>query len=284
MKLPTPNGADLYAGYFSKNSHAASGYRVAAPLPEDRSASIPFSLSLNIRGSGELAIVPTGKETTVNLSSSWPSPSFSGEYLPTSNSVSEEGFEAEWKVSYLNRNFPQYSEDFVQQYTLESSLLGVRLVEPVDGYVQTARSVKYGILVIALTFLSFFLMEVISKKRIHPLQYILVGVALVVFYTLLVAISEHMLFGWAYFISAVATIGLVTFYISAVLKSAKLTFTQGAGMAIIYGFIFIILRLEDYSLLAGSVGLFLLVAILMVLTRRVNWYRDMGGSLKAAEA
>ncbi|MEL6536640.1 MAG: cell envelope integrity protein CreD, partial [Bacteroidota bacterium] len=271
MTLPEPSGVNPYRGYFSKESYYSSGFKVAAPLPVDHSESIPFQFQLDIRGSGELALIPMGKETTFQLTSPWPSPSFAGEYIPTERKITDEGFTAEWKVSYLNRGFPQYSNDFIKQHTLESSLFGVRLVEPVDGYVQTERSVKYGILIIALTFLSFFLMEVISKKRIHPFQYILVGVALVVFYTLLVAISEHILFGWAYLISAAATITLITFYISAVLKSAKLTITQGAGLAIIYTFIFVILRLEDYSLLAGSVGLFLLVGILMLLTRRVNW-------------
>ena len=276
MTLPMPSGASIETeGYFNKNRNLAAGFEAHIPLELTSGQQLSFEMDLPIKGSGELGFVPTGKETTVSLTSDWSSPSFAGAYLPNQPETGADGFKATWNVSYLNRGFPQSANDFAQEYSLEHSLFGVRLIEPVDSYVQTSRSVKYGILIITLTFLGFFLMEVISKRKIHPLQYILVGVALVVFYTLLVSLSEHTTFGWSYLIAASATIALITFYISAVLKSARLTFTQAFGLTIVYTFIFVILRLEDYSLLAGSVGLFFVVGLLMALTRKVNWYEHL---------
>ena len=282
MTLPYPAGVNPYTRYFEKSTAASSGLKALANLNGQPISPIKFQLAMSLHGTGSLAFLPLGKETTVKLSSPWPSPSFAGAYLPVTHDTNEDGFNAKWAVSYLNRGFPQHSTDMIHKYSLEQALLGVRLVEPVNSYVQTERSVKYGMLVIVLTFISFFLTEVISKRRIHPFQYILVGGALVVFYTLLLSISEHVSFEWAYLTSALATIGLVTFYISAVLRSAKLTATQAAGLVIIYGFIFIILRLEDYSLLAGSIGLFILISLLMVLTRRVNWYQNDGAIQSAS--
>lgn len=274
MSLPYLGGDNSY-NFFSKDHTEASGLQAKVPIAPDQREALPFSISLKLKGSEEISFIPLGKETRVNVTSAWHSPSFSGEYLPTLSNVTEDGFSATWNVSHLNRGFPQQSNDYINEHTLESTLFGVRLIDPVDGYVQTQRSVKYGILVIALAFLSFFLMEVISNRRIHPFQYVLVGVSLVVFYALLISISEHLPFGWAYFISAVATVSLISFYISSILKSAKLTFLQATGLVTIYSFIFIILRLEDYSLLAGSVGVFILVSILMMLTRKINWYRHL---------
>ncbi len=231
-----------------------------------------FSFDLNINGSRTLSFEPVGMTTNVKLTSSWANPSFKGTFLPDSRKISDSGFVAEWKVLHLNRNYPQIWID--NQYITSESDFGVDLMVPVDHYTKSSRASKYAILVIGLSFLVYFFVEVMQKMRIHPFQYILVGLAICIFYLLLLSFSEHMKFNVAYIISALATIGAVTVYSGAIFRKRKPTIVMGLVQVLLYGFMFVIIQLEDYALLVGSVAMFIVLIVLMYLSRRINWYED----------
>ena len=259
------------------------GLGISAPL----SASIKnkntdgyeFSFKLNLNGSRDLHFIPVGRITEISLKSDWDKPSFGGAFLPDTRTVADDGFEASWKIIDLNRGYPQ--SWLGSTYNIYSSASGVKLLAGIDSYTKSIRSVKYAILIIVLTFLVFFFAEVFNKKRIHPIQYILVGLSMILFYALLVSISEIAGFGWAYLISSIATIGLITLYSKSVLANAKMALIQGSILAFLYLFVYIILQLEDYALLIGSALLFSILAIVMYLSRKVDWYGvggDRGGN------
>lgn len=250
-----------------------SGISVPVALAWDDSAStvdIPFSIDLSLRGSDFIHFVPLGKTTTVEMSSGWNSPSFDGAFLPQERDVNTDGFTANWKVLNLNRPYPQDFKGSVQG--INESAFGVTLLLPVDHYQKSTRAAKYAVLFITLTFVVFFFIQIMGKVRIHPVQYILVGFALCMFYTLLISISEHLLFGWAYLIAAGSIVSLVSFYAHGTFKSIKLTGVLSAIMILLYGFIFSIIQLQDLALLVGSVGLFLALAVIMYVTRKIDWY------------
>lgn len=232
---------------------------------------IPYSFGLNLNGSEGLDFVPLGRETNVELASVWQSPNFGGAFLPEKMEVNKEGFKANWKVLQLNRNFPQSWAGNTNQDIL-SSAFGVNLLIPVDEYQKNSRANKYAILFIALTFLIFFFSEVMNKLRIHPMQYLLVGLALVLFFSLLLSLTEHFNFNFAYLISSLSTISMVTLYSKHIFKSLQMSMLQAGIMLIVYGFIFAILQLQDYSLLVGSIGLFFILAIVMYISRKIDWY------------
>jgi len=235
-----------------------------------------FSFDLNLNGSEYLYFTPLGKQTRVKLFSDWTNPSFDGAFLPYDHNINENGFEAEWKVLHLNRSYPQ--KWLGDNYNITNSTFGVKLLLPVDHYQKSERSVKYAIMFISLTFLIFFFTEILNKKRIHPIQYLLVGLGLSIFYTLLVSLSEHCSFNLAYFIASFAIITLITSYSYSMLKSFRLTSIVALVLIILYAFLFIILQLQDYSLLLGSIGLFLALAIVMYLSRKVNWYANLNNN------
>ena len=217
--------------------------------------------------------MPLGGETRVQLSSPWPSPSFDGAFLPSERSVGEKGFDAQWYVLSLNRGYGQrWIRGQVESYTFLDSVFGVELMIPVDTYLKSLRSVKYGILFVLLPFLIFFLFEVVGSRRVHPFQYLLVGLAVCLFYLLLVSVSEHLSFDWSYLLAGVATTALITFYSSAVLAARRRTWIMSLVLASGYLFLYAALKSEDYALLIGSLGLFVILAGVMVLTRRINWY------------
>lgn len=250
----------------------SSGMSVRVPVRQPDSARINyrFSLDLNLNGSGDLNFVPLGRETTVQLTSNWSNPSFDGNFLPDTNNVTDDGFEAEWKVLHLNRNYPQQWRG-AAHHTYDSQF-GVRLLLPVDQYQKSTRTAKYAIMIIALTFLIFFFIEIMNAKRIHPIQYILVGLALCIFYALLLSLSEHISFNLAYIAAGVAVIGLITVYAQSMFKSIKLTAVLSGVLVILYGFVFTLLQLQDYALLMGSIGLFIVLAAVMWLSRKIDWY------------
>jgi inner membrane protein len=227
-----------------------------------------FSLSLDLKGSEDLQFVPVGKETSVNVQSKWPDPSFNGNFLPDERVINDSGFSASWKVLYLNRNYPQQWKDAT--YELEKSSFGVSLLVPVDAYQKSSRSVKYAILCILLTFTAFLLIELIYNKVIHSLQYVLVGFALCIFYTLLLSISEYIVFNAAYLIAAIATIALITLYVKSILQSGRMALFIGLTLTILYGFMFVLIQSQDYALLMGSVGLFIIIALVMYFSRRIR--------------
>lgn len=229
-----------------------------------------FSFKLSINGSRDLQIVPVGKTSKISLQSDWDAPSFSGAFLPDSRTVSSSGFEASWKIIDLNRGFPQ--SWLGSSHNIYTTASGVSLLSGVDDYAKTQRSVKYAVLMITLTFLIFFFAEIFNRKKIHPVQYILVGLAIVLFYSLLISISEIIGFGVAYLISSLATIGLITLYSKSVLASNRLAIIQGLILSFLYLFIYIILQIEDYALVMGSILLFVILAIIMHLSRKIDWY------------
>lgn len=233
-----------------------------------------FKLQLHIKGSENLSFTPTGKTTHVNITSSWTHPSFDGSFLPVADPViNDKGFVAEWKVQHLNRNYPQSWKE--GNYNIEESRFGVTLLQPVDSYAKTMRSVKYAILFIALTFGLYFFLEILQKRTVHPIQYVLVGLALSIFYTLLLSVSEYLHFTVAYSIAATATIALITLYTKSIFHKWRIAALFGALLTLLYTFIFVLLQLQDGALLVGSIGLFILLAITMYYSRKISWYGQL---------
>ena len=235
-----------------------------------------FNFEIELKGSQNLNFVPVGKTTDVTLTSNWNTPSFSGTYLPDKREITNEGFTANWNILNLNRNFPQLGTG--HQYNLQESAFGTDLLLPVDNYKKSYRVARYAILFLALTFMVFFFVEVLNKVFIHPIQYLLVGIAIIVFYTLLLSFSEHIHFNLAYIISAVLTLSLITGYTSAILKSVKVGSLIMGILLVLYTFIFTIIQLEDFALLIGSIGVFLILAIVMYFSRKIDWYNIRIGS------
>lgn len=232
---------------------------------------VPFKMILNLKGSQALKFLPIGKETVVSLTSNCHTPSFCGNFLPTTREVKEDGFESEWKISYVNRSYPQVMIGDIDEDGMRESEFGVNLLIPVQHYQKTLRCVKYAELFVILTFVLFFFIEIIQKRKVHPLQYTLVGLALTLFYSLLLSMSEHIGFVSSYWISAIMTVVLITLYSAGVLKIRKTAAYIGAALFGLYTYIFILIRMETYALLAGSLGLFVILAVLMYLSQRINW-------------
>ncbi len=239
-----------------------------APVSVSADKEIQFSSVIAINGSEQLLFTPVGKETTVKLSSAWPDPSFTGGQLPD-HRISDSGFVATWKSLAHTRNFPQAWKE--SKYNLQSASFGADLFIPVNGYQKTMRSVKYAILCILLTFAAFFIIETVNKKSVHPFQYALIGLALILFYTLLLSFSEYTGFNVAYIIASVATVGLIAWFVKGILQSSRLTTVLGIILALMYSYIFTILQLQDYSLLLGSIGLFLTLAVIMHFSKKIQW-------------
>jgi inner membrane protein len=230
---------------------------------------IQFSTHLIINGSGQLSFTPVGKETTAKIQSAWPDPSFTGAQLPQSSTINKKGFTAQWKSLAHTRNFPQAWKE--TSYDVGSSAFGSDLFIPVNGYQKTMRSVKYAVLCILLTFTAFFLIETTNKKSVHPVQYALIGFALILFYTLLLSFSEYVGFNAAYAIAGIATIGLITWFVKGILGSFKLSAFLSGILILMYSYVFTILQLQDYALLLGSLGLFFTLAVVMHYSKKIQW-------------
>jgi len=256
-----------------------SGITVDVPdLQEKLDRNIEFQFSLDLQGSRNLSFTPVGNQTEVQLTSPWPSPSFNGNFLPDSREVGQGGFKATWSVLQLNRNFPQWWIGDSNAVKMKESAFGVDLILPLDDYQKSFRSAKYAVMTIALTFLVFFLVEILNRKKIHPFQYTLVGLALCLFYTLLVSISEHSNFNLAYGISTLGIVAMISLYSLSIFKARKLTLLLVVILGGIYGFLFVTLQLADYALLMGSIGLALILGATMYFTRNINWYQlSIGG-------
>lgn len=238
-----------------------------------------FEITLPLRGSSELHFVPVGKKTSVKISSSWPSPSFNGSFLPTKREVKENGFNAEWDISPFGKDLPPFIVESQSQSTFFHNSLfsnhafGVDFFFPADFYQKTIRSAKYGVLFVVFTFLTFFLFEVLYKLRVHPFQYLLVGVALSIFYLLLISLSEQIGFLPAYLIASAATIALITIYCMKIFNSTRHGGIIGGVLVVLYAYLYFILGNTDYALLIGSISLFFITALVMYLTRNINWYK-----------
>jgi inner membrane protein len=219
-----------------------------------------------------LFIAPLGRDTTVDLKSNWNSPSFQGAWLPSQRTVNVNGFEAAWTIPYLGRNYPQsWNSEKLMKEKIAASQFGVNLIAAVDKYRMAERSVKYAGLFILLTFAAIWLIEILVKFRVHFLQYLLLGFALCIFYLLELSLSEHMRFTAAYAIAALAIIVMITAYGKVMLKTFKKAAIVGSIVIALYTYLYIILCNEDYALLMGSIGLFVILGLIMFLTRRVNW-------------
>jgi len=234
--------------------------------------SFDFAMKLSIQGSSSLSFAPLGQETTARLRSSWPHPSFTGAYLPSTRKITAKGFEAGWKVSYFGRNFPQEFTDDKEVKPADTSF-GVTLYQPVDFYQKCVRAVKYGFLFISLTFLCFFLFEVFMGLKIHPLQYLMVGSALCLFYLLFLSLSEYMSFIVSYLTASAGVIAMITGYSVKVLRTRKRGGIMAGLLAALYAYLFLLLQNEDYTLLLGSVALFVILGAVMYITRNIDWYR-----------
>lgn len=237
-------------------------------------ASIPFEMRVGLRGSHSLRVAPVGLNSDVQLASTWPDPSFQGAFLPTDREVGPEGFRARWQMSSYGRSFPQQWTEHspLSPAAVATSLFGVDLEPVVDSYRSVERAIKYGVLPIALLFTAFFLFEVIAAVRIHPFQYTLVGLALCLFYLALLALSEVVSFGAAYWAGAAAATLMVSLYCARALRGGRRAGVVAVGLPAVYGFLFVILRLQDYSLLIGTAGLFVALGLVMWVTRNIDWY------------
>lgn len=238
----------------------------------DLKQTMNFELDLVLNGSEDLSVEALGKTSEVAMKSDWSQPSFTGGFLPANREVTDKGFTAGWIVTHLNRNFPQQWND--RKFNTHDAKLGVELLIPIDHYQKSMRSVKYAILFIALNFIIFIFIENKNKARIHPFQYSLVAFALLMFYALLTSISEQIGFNWAYLISAVAVTLLISWYTYTTLKNARMMSWITLLQCGLYLFLFTILQLQDYALLAGSIGLFVILAIIMRASQQIKWYSE----------
>ena len=235
--------------------------------------SAAFEMSLRLNGTDTLRILPLGDSTEVALTSPWPSPSFIGGYLPRSHEVTDEGFSANWQVASLGRAIPSiWTTGHTAVADIWNAALGVNLYMPVSIYQLMFRAVNYAILFIALSFVAYFLFEIMTKLRVHPLQYLLVGFANAMFFLLLLSLAEHIGFGVAYLLSSVASTALITGYSAAVLGDRRRGAMMAVVLGILYAFLYLTLKAETYALLAGAVGLWVALAAIMYVTRRIDWY------------
>lgn len=252
-------------------------------LSSTKNTALRFNFDLDIKGSNELSFLHVGKSTEVNVQGNWKNPSFIGRYLPEQRTISDSSFYAVWKMPYFNRPFPQqWIEENTNMIAADSSNVefgkernvigsfGVKFLMPVDQYQKTLRSAKYAILIIMLTFISLLFTELLSKKPVHLLQYVLISAAMIVFYTLLLSLSEQMGFNLAYLIASLATVGTIGLFIKSLLKNKNVALLFTGILGGLYLFIFIIIQLQDMALLVGSIGLFLIIAALMYLSQKVS--------------
>ena len=250
---------------------------IAIPLDlfAEPTRGLTFDIALQLAGTQQLHIVPLARHTRASLAAPWPHPSFDGGRLPTSHVVTPRGFRANWQALDLNRTYPQsWSEGSDVSAAVFASTFGVALLQPVDDYARNVRTGKYGLLFISLTFVALFLFEVLRRLRVHPVQYLLVGLALSCFYLVLLALSEQMGFDSAYLIAAASVALIVGGYAAAVLATRRDGLLLGGGVAGLYALLYGLVVSERYALLIGSLGLLATVAALMYLTRRIDWYRQ----------
>ena len=265
--LPGVNGSSV----------TSSGLYTPIALSE-KQTEIPFNLKLSLRGSQTISVIPIGKQNTITMTSQWASPSFVGASLPSSRTVTSQSFSATWDIPYFARSYGQSFKDVTEdlQTHITESAVGVELLNPVDGYRQSDRAVKYGVLFLVLTFATFFLFEVISQSRLHMFQYLLVGCAIALFYLLLIAISEVSAFQVAYGVASLAIVSAITLYSKAILGKIRkhAEWIIGGLLSVLYTYLYVLLQLEELSLLFGAIGLFVVLAVMMYITRNIDWYNE----------
>ncbi len=266
------NAAQESAPGIKHQGFAHAGFHCPAPIKNDQKT-YAFNLKFSVRGTSALAFIPSGKVSDITLKSNWPSPSFTGKNLPQTRNITDQGFDAKWTANVYNRPFGDFWRDAEYSPQPEQTAFGVTLLQTADYYQKNMRSAKYAMLVIALSFMFFFFYEMLLKIRIHPIQYLLVGLSLAVFYALLLSITEHLGFNKAYWISCAAVVLLIAVYAYAIIKKLSLIALLVFLFVLLYAYIFVLLQLEDFALLAGSIGLFFILATVMLLSRKIDWYR-----------
>ena len=273
LVMITSNGhIDAQPGVYDYDI-SSSGVSFPSEIPPETTR-LEFEIKLGLRGSSGIFFTPTGKSTSVSIESSWTDPSFTGLYLPEKRAIGDEGFSATWYITHLNRNFPQ--SWFGNIYKPEEEYFGVNLINTVDHYRKSERSAKYGLLFIAFTYLVLLFLELSSNQRIHLFHYFLVSLSLVLFFSLLNSLSEHIGFSFAYLISSGATIGLLSIFTGTLLKKKKYVLMVGGMLTLLYIFIYILLSLNEFAYLAGNIGLFAALAAIMLLSARTNLFRKTG--------
>lgn len=254
------------------NNHVLGTNGISLQMPKEllQDSISDFHITLNLKGSKGISFAPIGETTNVHLESTWNDPGFNGLFLPKDRNITPDGFTADWTVLNYNRDFPQSWID--NTFDIKSSDFGVNLIDMADHYQKNERSAKYGIMIILMVFISFFLNEIITKQRIHPFQYILVGFAILIFYLLLLSFSEHVGFNTAYLIAALSVVLMVLAYSRSFLSSLLNSIGLTSILSVAFLFIFVLLQLESYALLVGSIGLFIILGMTMYFTRKINWY------------
>jgi inner membrane protein len=276
---------DTAAYEFNPGVPSSDVYNSGMSCPVDLTAQddFNFACAVNLNGSSSLYFLPYGKKTIVELNTNWTNPSYQGAFLPDTSNTSESGSYAKWKILQLNRNYPQYGlNNFIRQSEQSAAMtngqkdssFGLKLILPVDQYQKTNRTAKYSIMFILLTIVSFFFIEIINKKRVHPIQYLLIGFGIVLFYILLLSISEHVNFDVAYWISCAGIVTMISMYTQSIFKQLKITGLIGIILTTLYVFFYSLLQLQDFSLLMGSIGLFIILGVTMYLTRNIDWYKE----------
>lgn len=267
------NGEPLVIANGTNTDLLGDGVQAVAPLVDVlRTHRYEATINLNVAGLGSLAVAPLAASTVVNLTANWPHPNFGGLFLPQSKTMTDSGFNATWEVSQLaSRNISLMQKAASEKLPLET--FDVSFIEPANIYQQAERAVKYGVLFIMLTFAAFFLLETLRDIRIHPMQYAMVGLALAVFFLLLVSLSEHIRFLYAYLIASSACMLLISYYLAHVLGSRMRGLWFGLKIAVLYSILFVLLQSEDNALVMGSVLLFIVLGLAMILTRKLNWYQ-----------
>lgn len=266
---------------FASSAATLAGASSTVVVPLDLEAlngqPIEFSVKLKLAGTQSLQLLPLARTTDVTMHAPWPDPSFIGAALPLERTVNAQGFSARWHMLDLNRKFGQswHTSETRVDSAVHDAAFGVALFQPVDVYQRNVRAGKYGLLFITMTFVAFFLFEVLKRLRVHPVQYLLVGAALTAFYVLLLALSEQIGFGFAYAVAAGAVVAIVGGYAMAVLGARRAGLLLGGALALVYAMLYVVLAAEEYALLIGAIVLVITVALLMYLTRRIDWYASM---------
>jgi len=255
-------------------------------VPELAKPNATFNVDANLRFSGaqRLAVLAYGKSTHFTAEGDWPSPGFDGGFLPTKRTVSGQGFTGEWSVPFIARGIPAEGTSTAVS-ALEQTAMGISFVEVADPYQSVSRSLKYVLLFIGLLFLSYFVFEVTAGKRVHPAQYVLVGIAHMIFYLLLLSLAERIGFDWGFLVGGGATVALLSANAGWIFASRVQGLRALFVFSVLYFFIYLLLRLEDNALLVGAVASFIAIAAVMYFTRKIDWYSSIpAGGLRPAEA
>ncbi len=262
------NGKKIKQQAYQQGNNQQVGFAVGINKNDLIDKILSYEIEFSLAGSQQFDLIPNARKTTVSMQSNWSAPSFVGDYLPDERSINDEGFKAQWQVNKLNLAADTTSNFIKNQQTS----FGVKIYIPANTYQVNERTVKYSFLIILLTFAGFFLSELFFKIRLHPFQYLLIGFSISTFYLLLLSLSEYLHFNLSFLISASAIIALISGYSSVVLHQKKRGVYTGILFAILYGFIFILVKAEQTSLLMGSLGILFILTTIMYLTRKINWY------------